>query len=282
MEGEQDRFIEDERQTYSPLPDMKLISLNTWGGKIFEPFIDFINQYQEDTDIFCFQEMENTKSKVKGYKGIRANLLQETIDVLKNFQVFYFPVMSGYDDQPEPVNFDLSVGQAIFIKNKIKIISHGDYFVNKKENFQQLKKDFSNLPTPLQHISFKINDKQFSVFNFHGTPFPGNKLDTDERLTETRKVKEIMDIKVGAKILVGDFNLLPQTKCIKIYEEEMTNLIKKLKIQRTRSKLSPYYGREDFQKFADYIFVSKDIKIINFEVPKMEISDHLPMILKFS
>lgn len=261
---------------------MKLISLNTWGGRHFEPLINFIKQHCQDTDIFCFQEIYDTKSDVKKHQSIRANLLSEIKDVLDNFQVFYFPILNGFDDKAKPVTFDLTYGLAIFIKDSVKISSKNSYILYKDGNFQTLNEDFSNIPTPLQCISLHFDNKKFSIFNFHGTPVPGDKLDTNKRLTEIKKLKEIIDSKQGAKILVGDFNLLPETKSIKIIEENMKNLIKEFKIQRTRSKLSPFYGGSDFQKFADYTFVSKDVELKSFEVPKTEISDHLPMILEFS
>ena len=62
----------------------------------------------------------------------------------------------------------------------------------------------------------------------------------------------------------------------------MKNLIKEFQIELTRSSLSPFYGKPEFQKYADYAFTSKDIQIKNFQVPHLEISDHLPMILEFS
>ena len=61
----------------------------------------------------------------------------------------------------------------------------------------------------------------------------------------------------------------------------MRNLIIEKNIPRTRSKLSPFWGKSDFQKFADYTFVSKNIVVKDFSVPDVEISDHLPMILEF-
>ena len=36
---------------------MKLLTLNTWGGKVHEPLLKFIEQRAEDTDIFCLQEV---------------------------------------------------------------------------------------------------------------------------------------------------------------------------------------------------------------------------------
>lgn len=264
------------------IPFMKLISLNTWGGKKYQPLIDFIKQQVNDTDIFCFQEMRNTNSRIKEFRGSRANLLSEIKSVLPNFQTFYFPVIKGFDDEANQANFDLTQGQAIFVKNSIKVTSKNNYFAYKKNCSQELKKDFSNLPTPLQYISFKLNNKEFAIFNFHGSPIPGNKLDTDKRLMEARKTKDLVDGQGCARILVGDFNLLPQTQSIRVYEQGMRNLIKEFNIEKTRSNLSPFYGTSKFQKFADYTFVSPDVNITNFQVPDVEISDHLPMILEFS
>lgn len=262
---------------------MKLISLNTWGGKYFGALIDFIKQHAKDTDIFCLQEIYHTESDVKQYKNLlRANLLREIKKILKDYQVFFFSVMEGYDDQAEPVEFDLLHGPAIFTKNSISINSHQDYFIFKQDPQKPIEEDFSNLPTPLQYINFYINEKEFSVFNYHGTPFPADKLDAINRLEQAKKVKGIMDSKTGSKIIVGDFNLLPETESLKIIGAGMRNLIEEFNIERTRSNLSPFFGKADFQKFADYAFVSSDVKVIDFQVPDVKVSDHLPMILGFS
>ncbi|MBI2018387.1 endonuclease/exonuclease/phosphatase family protein [Candidatus Daviesbacteria bacterium] len=262
---------------------MKLISLNTWGGKVFEPLINFIKQSSADTDIFCLQEIYNTTSEVKQYQGIRANLLKEIKKILPDYQVFYFPILFGIDDQTEPVNFNLQYGLAVFIKNNIRVDEHKDYFIYKSRQLDTLKKNFSNLSTPLQYLTFTFNNKQFSVFNYHGTPYPlTHKLDAPNRLKQVKKAKNIIENKKGAKILVGDFNLLPETESLKILGQGMRNLIKEYQILRTRSNLSPFYGGPNFQKFADYTFISKNVKVSDFQVLEVEISDHLPMILEFS
>lgn len=261
---------------------MKLISLNTWGGKYFEPLIDFIKHVAEDTDIFCFQEIYDTKSDIKQHKGIiRANLLHEIKSFLVDFNYFYFPTLFGFDDKAIPVNFDLSYGPAIFIKKEIEVNSQQDYFIYREKYLNYVKNDFSNLATPLQFINFNFENEEFSVFNFHGTPFPSDKLDSKNRLEQTKKVKKIMDSKSGAKVIVGDFNLLPQTESLKIIGAGMRNLISEFNIKRTRSNLSPYSKKPTFQKFADYTFVSSDVMVKDFKVVEVEVSDHLPMILEF-
>lgn len=261
---------------------MKLVSLNTWGGKVFDPLISFIKQQSTDTDIFCFQEIYKTTSDIRQYKDIRANLLDELIKILPDFRFFYSIEISGFDTTPDPVNFDLTVGKAIFTKNNIKINSEEDLPIYGDRSKRFLRKDFSNLPVIVQSIDITSDSKRFVICNVHGTPFPSSKLDTALRLRHSQKIKDFLKTKQGAKIVTGDFNLLPETQSIKIYEKEMKNLIKEFNIQITRSRLSPFSNQPDFQKFADYTFVSSDVNVTNFKVPYVEISDHLPMILEFS
>ena len=84
----------------------------------------------------------------------------------------------------------------------------------------------------------------------------------------------------SAKILCGDFNLMPETESIKMLGEAMRDLIKDYKITNTRNEIS-WKTYNNKQYFADFTFVSKDINVLNFEVPYNEVSDHLPMILEF-
>ena len=46
-------------------------------------------------------------------------------------------------------------------------------------------------------------------------------------------------------------------------------------------KLWPQYehGKYGFQEFADYAFVSPGIRVVDFVVPDLPVSDHLPLIL---
>ncbi len=262
---------------------MKLISLNTWGGKFFDHFIQFVKEHKISTDIFCFQEIFSTTSSVKQFNSIlRANLLEELNAILTDFRSFYFPTLEGFDVKANKVDFDLLYGQAIFIKKVLKVNKYKNYFIYQDKSFKTLKKNFSNLSTPLQYIQFTKDYKVFSIFNFHGTAHPAAKKDTPKRLEQSRKVKKIIDKTKGVKILVGDFNLSMYTKSIDIFEKDLLNLTRKYDIERTRSKLSPFFGKRNFQKFADYAFVSPDVNVLNFEVPDIKISDHLPMILEFS
>src|SRR3989344_6304278 len=183
---------------------MKLISLNTWGGRYLEDLLRFIKSNSKDSDIFCFQEIYNTSSSVKQYHDIRTNLLDEIKQILPGFSVFYTDEFRGFDSCPDPVDFDLTLGEAMFIRNDLKIINKGELPVYGNRTEKLLKKDFSNLPVTMQYIDFIINKKLYTICNFHGTSYPGSKLDTDLRSEQSRKILNFLKGKPGAKIVTGD------------------------------------------------------------------------------
>ncbi len=168
----------------------------------------------------------------------------------------------------------LTYGETIFVKEGIKIIKSG-----KKVLFRQVKNDIGIY----QYMTIKINDRIVNVGNIHGKARPGHKLDTPIRINQSKKIIEMYQDDKNPTIIGGDFNLLPDTKSIKMFEDAgYRNLIKQFGIKDTRGILNHnQFIKEEIQYFADYIFVKNGIKVKNFEVPKLEISDHLPLILDF-
>ena len=80
-------------------------------------------------------------------------------------------------------------------------------------------------------------------------------------------------------IIVGDFNLFPETKSIGILNKEFKNLIDEYKIKSTRPTFDD--GTDKGNNVVDYIFVNDKIKVNEFGVINTNISDHLPLILDF-
>lgn len=258
---------------------MKLISLNTWGGKIYQPLINFIGENAKDTDIFCFQEIFDTTSNLTEVLEYRVNLLKEISKILRNHKGYFAPCIDNYlvgSFQKQFTDFNLSSGLTIFINKSLKVESSGDFFLFRKKNDHNLG-DFNTMPKNAQYIIFLSEKKKFVICNVHGLWNTQGKQDLPSRIEQSQKIKNFLDNQTGEKILCGDFNLALNTQSVKILEENMINLIKKYNIQTTRNKHFP--GTE---KFADYTFVSPDVKVIDFQVPNIEISDHLPIILEFS
>ena len=232
-----------------------------------------------DVDFYSFQEVFDTKEDVKQSHETRADIWEELSQIFLGYHRFYYPVMSGRDDSGE-VPYSLTTGSGMFIKGEYKVDSEGDYFTYRRR-FAPIQIEVKDEPVNLQYASIVTNGQTIHIYNFHGIWFPGDKLDTPERIEQSEKIIGFMKKAEGPKILCGDFNLMPETKSIALLASEYRNLIKKFNIGTTRSSLNTYRGTEFEQKFADYVFVSNDVKVKSFSVPEVEISDHLPLILEF-
>lgn len=257
---------------------MKLVSLNIWGGKIYEPLINFIKEQSETTDIFCFQKVFQSTSSITESSGYRMNILNDLRTTLKDFQGYFAKTFSGYD-MIKIVDFDLDFGIAIFVKKSIPVIFHEETFIHYVKRGVIKRENYFETSRSLQSIQFKLNNKTFNVYNLHGLWIPdifGGKGDSEKRIRQSRTIEHFVQQHKGEKIVAGDFNLNPDTESLKILENNFRNLIKEYSIPTTRSAL---YTRKF--KFADYILVSPEVKVIDFQVPDVVISDHLPMILEF-
>jgi endonuclease/exonuclease/phosphatase family metal-dependent hydrolase len=227
---------------------MKIIFLNCWNGKIREPFFDFIKIHSKDTDIICLQE-------------VNKKLHKDISTILPNFVGLESHKLVGFRQ-----NYEISV----FTSRNIKLKNYRINIINNKEIGDCL--------------TVELND--FVLCVVHGIAQPGNKFDTTDRIHQSRLILESLPKNNLPVIIGGDFNLMPNTKSIKLIENAgFENLIRKFKIKETRNRFAwnTFKNLPDYvqQHYADYCFVSKDVKVKKFTVPKVEISDHLPLILEF-
>jgi endonuclease/exonuclease/phosphatase family metal-dependent hydrolase len=240
---------------------MKIITLNTWGGKIREPFLKFIEKYK-DVDIFCFQEIYDNAEEIMGkeYPDVMLNGFSDLQKLLPGHQGFYRPVLLGV------------YGIAIFVKKNIQVTEEGDKLIH--SNTRESITD-GHHSRNMQWIKFNLNGKELTLINVHGMWTGTGKNDTPERLSQSNIIRELMDKPGTSKIVCGDFNLNPDTESVKILAEGMQNLIKDFSITSTRTS---YYTKNS--PFADYMFASKDLKVKDFKVLPEEASDHSALLLE--
>ena len=259
---------------------MKLVSLNTWGGKVYEPLLKFVREQSRDTDIFCFQEVFD--SPVTEFRNdMKTDFYSDLRKTLKNFKAFYAPMFTGYDTEVK-VDFPLSFGQATFVKEGVKITGEKTIFIHgkfdyKPKVFLEDIQDALDLPRNMHIIKVKTGNSNVLIGNLHGYWSPGPKVDSKQSIDQSRKILEELDKFLGPKIICGDFNLNLSTKSLAILEESLENLVRKYRVPTTRS----HHYKKTSEKFADYMFVSKDVIIKSFEAPNIVVSDHLPLILDF-
>jgi endonuclease/exonuclease/phosphatase family metal-dependent hydrolase len=225
---------------------MKIIFLNVWNGKVRNEISEFIKEQSLDTDIFCFQEVYGEM------KILCKNLLSE----YKEISAYKFVVED--DDFPQATyirkNIDISSSQAIFERE-------------------------TNCGLGI-YVQIKSGNKNVHVCNFHGLSKPGNKLDNPDRLKQSQGLIKFFENKAGLRIIGGDFNLLPQTKSVRMFNENgYRDLIDEYRIKTTRNRFVWEMYPDNKLYYSDYVFVDKNYNIKNFLVPNNEISDHLPLIL---
>ncbi len=242
---------------------MKLICLNLWGGRIYQPLAKFLKDYSSEIDIFCLQEIYHNAddSMSDELRKHRPNLLVDLQQLLPNYNAYFRPVIKDV------------YGIAIFVKKGILVLEEGEIDIFKNHDYSGRGGNHSR---NLQWIKIKVNEKVYSIMNVHGLHTGFGKGDTPERLLQSKRIKDFMSRISSTKILCGDFNLLPETESLKLLEDKMINLVKKYEINSTRSH---YYTKE--VKFADYILVSTDVDVRRFEVLQEPVSDHLPLLLEF-
>ena len=242
---------------------MHLITLNIWGGFIRDSLLDFIKSHQE-IDIFCLQEVYHNAPHQMSDDGKAVSLdIFERIQELLPNHVGYF----------KPVLWD-AYGIAVFIKKNITVIDTGHISVFENETYRGRGPTHNRI---LQWLLCKKDGKTFTIMNVHGLWNGLGKTDSDDRLEQSRRIKQFMDTVKTPKILCGDFNLRPETTSISILKEGMNDLIGKHGITSARTQL---YDKPE--KYADYIFTSPKINVIDFKVWRDVVSDHNPLYLNFS
>lgn len=225
---------------------MKIIFLNAWEASTGEVFWKYIREKSKNVGVFCFMEA-GEKFRVK------------CDEILPNYICF--------SAEKAIVNED-GCFQSTYIKDEYKAL--------KSEPILGVD------PYIGLGLFTKIQTKKriLNVASIHGVAQPGNKLDNPKRLEQSQKIIEYMTKINGAKIIGGDFNLDKNTESVKMFEKNgYRNLIEEYKIDMTRNHLS-WDLHPQKQLWADFLFVSPDVKVKSFEVPKNEVSDHLPLVLE--
>lgn len=244
---------------------MKLISLNAWCGIKYESLKGFLQFQSKDVDIFCFQEIRNGKYLDQMEESNeRESLFQDLKGILPDFIGYFSEMVPG-------------VGIATFVRKNIEVEKVDSKQILTAQETSRLSMSDGNsyYPRLVQSIYFK--NRNLIIHNFHG--IPGNsKKDTPERFLQTDRLLKVINNSVAPQIIVGDFNLDMNTEVVLKLSGKMRNLVKENRIKTTRNS---NYGPFKVWPFADYAFVSKDIKVNKFTVLPDEVSDHLALSLDF-
>lgn len=77
---------------------MKILSLNVWGGCLFDPLLQFVQDSAASTDVFCFQEIFRNAGDpyfpTFGHASVR-DLFERFARILPDFESAFRPTYGG-------------------------------------------------------------------------------------------------------------------------------------------------------------------------------------------
>jgi endonuclease/exonuclease/phosphatase family metal-dependent hydrolase len=250
---------------------MRIISLNTWGGRAGkETLLEFFKTHADTTDIFCLQEVwsyarKDLEGRSAGgvaldYSKIMTNGVRDISALLPDFTPFFHPHVGD------------NYGLLMLVRKEYPVTDDGEVFVYKQKGYMS-EEDAGNHARNIQYVTIAIADRPITIINFHGLWNGKGKTDTEDRLQQSENILAFMRQRGGKYILCGDFNLRPDTESIRKFEDAgLRNLIREFDVTSTRTS---FYTKPE--KFADYAFISKDIDLKDFKVLPHEVSDHAPL-----
>lgn len=244
----------------------KILCLNLLeGGQFWDNIKTFIER--EQPDIVSFQEYGNGgEDQPLQYQSPR-----RFDPLLAGFEKYYSPELV----QVWPTG-PVEAGNCIYSRYPITfrhtVMLHGAFETVTRPADE---KDFSHYPKNLQHVVVDVQGTPLHVCNLHGV-WGQDGDDNPARLRMSELVKaEIADHQ--PLVLMGDFNLKPNTQTIANLETKLVNVFKD-ELTTTfnmRHKTNPGYATA----VVDMFFATPDVKIINKACPEDDVSDHKPLVV---
>jgi endonuclease/exonuclease/phosphatase family metal-dependent hydrolase len=184
---------------------------------------------------------------------------------------------------------NVGFGSALLARRNVDWIDGGDHRI-------EFGLDDVHDRVVVQWVVYQKQNIRYLVAHFHGVWLKGNtKGDSAVRLEQSRQVRTLLaqlqlQYQVDKVIFGGDFNLDIKTESLRILCEGegaddtvYRNLIVEQNIVSTRTSLYREHGQSGACLYADYVLVSKGVKVERFEVRTHTlISDHASLIVTFS
>ncbi len=254
---------------------MKLISFNI-GLKISNslPVAKLLRQL--DADFICLQEVARHFEKTTFPKYRSKAEIDKILATHYPYRFFGPQWVSRKIFAHGKLHRDYGglIEQGNYILSKYPIIAaHNEHYFK----HYSLEIDHTNFakidhPRSVAMAEIKCNQKSFTLANVHGT-YSTNKVDTPRSLKQSQYLINLKKRVKGPFILAGDFNVIPNTKSIKMLNRHYNNMTKKFGIITTLP------GKKIMA--IDNYFINNKIKPIALQTLQTTISDHLPLLFDF-
>lgn len=245
---------------------IKILSLNIWnGGQLLPAPVDFIKQ--TNPELVALQEVFNASGNIPDQ--------YRTMEVLT--QKLNYP----YYDYAQAFIKDFNVGlipegNAVFSRYPIRTAKSTYIATGSKSTYTDSLENWPILPRVLQHVVIDVGT-EINLFNFHGVwDLDGDCYSSARRAMIKRILNEINGLK--NVVLTGDTNAKSTSPAMQDIEKALKpvfghELVTTFNLKR---KTDPGYATAA----VDLMYVSDDIKVVSKDVPEVDISDHLPVLVE--
>lgn len=242
----------------------KFIQVNIYKGKYFDDLIEFLKN--EKPDFVSMQEVT----------GGDANLGSNRDDLFS--KICKVTGLSGAINR----DYDLTdragfMGNAVF--SKFKLVDKQMVILSPYQKLDFVTSESDSFwpkgPKHLLDCTFEIGGFFMHAMSVHGA-WTAPPEDTPETLRQAGIIANYLEKTKGTFVLGGDFNAVIQGKTIGLINEVANNLLFNSGVlETTNPKVHKIKPRG---YLIDFIFTSRDIKLKSLTVPKITVSDHLPVI----
>ncbi|MDB5189396.1 MAG: hypothetical protein JWL82_353 [Parcubacteria group bacterium] len=265
------------------MPVMRILSLNTYGGRI-PRLLEYLRH--QDADVYCLSEMfrapDSPGAQATDDDGSlpRLDLFDDIKAVLPGHEGFFHPFAKYHLNDGVTTLIPAYYGIATFVRSTIPILAHHSDFVFRNYT----GKPFGEPPLPRNAHSVRLARSDGStlvVTHLHGLWQKTGKGDTLERSQQALGLFDLLDrsVRTGEPaVLCGDLNVLPENAMLEILRlRGWRDLIREYDVRDTRTSL---YDKPGKSRYADYLLVTGGVRVNDFLVPnEPEVSDHRPLIL---
>lgn len=245
---------------------IKILHWNIWFQERAENILKVVKKI--NPDICCFQEV-TVGSKFNGKKDV-AKFIGDKLNYNFNFSnshKYEFPITPKGE-----VNYG---GNAIF--SRFPIIKNSNFPIINPKDSPKLK--YERRTCAVSDI--RIGKKILKVATTHKS-YSSGFMEDKEKISETEKLVSFLKKYPKDVIFTGDLNLSPNTKSIKLIENELNHCGPDYSKSTWTTKPFSFMGFEEtkLKWRLDYVFASKNIKILNSKIIKTKFSDHLPVLVE--
>ncbi len=247
---------------------MKILSLNAWGGRVNPEILDFVAAWNGRADAFCFQEMMRDTGETEFDPVLDPREIRRTVETFSELLPDYEHRFSNF--------YGDDYGLATFVHRDVGIRAVSECLVYGQHPRRPLAPGYEGEHCRKILITELGNDVR--LVNFHGLWIRGyGKGDHDHRIEQSRRILETLHPFGVPTVLMGGFNLDPDTESMGMLERAgFRNLVKEYGITDTRT---PLYEKT-VSRYADYALVTPDVPVTDFRVLPDVVSDHAPILLE--